>query len=196
MENEGTKMERPVEEGPAPVLSVLDIVDAIRAMLVTPASSLPEVPIQFRPLSAEEKWPLLKPADDQKAEILEALDEAAVRGPLISVELGRFAPDPEWARHLAERLRDVRAGKVRIRALGELYEEQDEVASNDALTFLLALRKEVDHVAEHEPAVRDRYPALMALADQRREAILNGRARKARERAEKAAAEGSKLPPK
>jgi hypothetical protein len=173
----------PASPSESPVLGVPDTVTRNRSLPLVDPEGVPSPPREFRESKAAVKRELRKIPESQRAEALAALAEAAGKGARLQVDLGRYAPPAPRAEALLERARVVRDGQTRALALLAYFRELEDINNHDVMAYLGALRCEALHVAEHAPQVRSEYPSLMALVDQRRESILEGRARAASSRA-------------
>ncbi|HEX2574496.1 MAG TPA: hypothetical protein VH877_33425 [Polyangia bacterium] len=163
-------------ETPA-VTGIPDTVTVNRGLPLVDPKLLPSPPDEFRLTPADDKRSMLKIPETQRAEYLASLSEAADKGPKLQVDLGRFAPPAEQAGAILQRANIVRAGKRRAQSLLSYYEELEDINNHDAMTFLSKVRGEFEHTAERLPQLKDEYPALVTLIGQRRDAILEGRAR-------------------
>jgi hypothetical protein len=159
------------------VLGTPDTVAVNRALPVIDVATVPVPPIEFRLSEGDVKRALLKVAESQRAEVLAALTEAAAKGPSLQADLGRYAPSAEQGDAILNRARVVRTGKQRALSLLAYYEELEDINNHDAMTYLGDVRSELLHTVERVPQLKDEYPALMSLIEQRRESIIEGRAR-------------------
>jgi hypothetical protein len=169
----------------SPVVPEADFDDTIahnRAVAVLDAASVPKPPAGYYPTDSDTRnRRLRKLATEHRAEAVNALREAA--GKDLKADLGKYAPDPKRAEHLADRL--SRSGKLLAAAQSLLSyaKEIDQIVLSDALLFLEAENKHLSYALEHEPPLFTSYPELRALFDARTVAILEGRARAAKEAA-------------
>jgi hypothetical protein len=159
------------------VLGTPDTVAVNRALPVIDVATVSVPPVEFRLSEGDVKRALLKVAESQRAEVLAALTEAAEKGPSLQVDLGRYAPSAAQGDAILNRARVVRTGKQRALSLLAYYEELEDINNHDAMTYLGDVRSELLHTVERVPQLKDEYPALMSLIEQRRESIIEGRAR-------------------
>lgn len=165
---------------PVPEADFDDTIAQNRALPLVDGATVPRPPLGYRATDPEVRnRRLRKVAAEHRAEALDALAEAAQRD--MRQELGKYAPDPERAKALAERLSRAGALVTVAQALLGYAREMDQIALSDALLLLEQVHREVLHAAEHEPALAENYPALRTLFEARGGAIAEGRARAARE---------------
>lgn len=164
-------------------LSMMDPVAAIRVAPIIEAKAVPETPPGFRFMPPEDKNTLKRMAGNQRAESREALVELVEKAESLAIDLGRYAPDAATVRALRERMDEIRNAKTPVQRLLNYLEECEDVVHHDAVGIIGRAKKDLLHAAEHDPGVLDRYPAVMALIEQTREAIAGGRARRAAEKA-------------
>lgn len=161
----------------SPELGTPDTVTRNRALPLVNPADLPSPPGEFRRSAAAVKRALRKIPESQRAEALAALEEAAGKGAKLQQDLGRYAPPAKKAEALLERARVLRAGQMRALSLFVYFRELEDINNHDVMSYLGALRCEALHAAGHAPEIRREYPALTTLVDQRRESIVEGRAR-------------------
>ena len=163
-----------------------DITDPLvinRRIALIPASQVPEVDKAFRRPDAATKRGMRKVVEAQRAEVGEALVEMSKKEAQLADDLGeKYAPATGRAAALLHQMEEVREGKLRSEKLSAYYNEMEDLIHHDAMTLVGDAKDEVLHAARREPHVVDSYPKLMALVEQRREAILDGRARAAASR--------------
>lgn len=191
----GPAAESKVVEAPQAVVSEADFDDSIarnRALALIAPDAVPAPTSGFRPTdSSIRKRRLRRLADATRAEGLAALNEAAQRD--LKKDLGKYAPDPQRASVLAERMVQTGALVLRAQRLYNFAKEMDEIALSDGLVFLEAENKEFVHAVEREPDLVDHYAALKKLFALRGAAISEGiaRSKKADEEADEEEAEGA-----
>jgi hypothetical protein len=159
-----------------------DTIALNRAIPILDPASVPRSPPGFRLTDSDTRnRRLRKLAAEDRAEAVNALEEAGARD--LKADLGKYAPSPTQAPPLAQRL--VQTGELVAVAQSLLAyaREVDQIALSDALVFLEAEHKQLEHAVEHEPALATRYRALGVLFAARTDAILEGRARAAKEAA-------------
>lgn len=141
------------------------------------AAQIPIIPRDYVPLDGSQKSRLLKLVEVQRAEVILALDEISLKGPKLKADLGRFAPDATQAHDHKRKLNVTNEAASKAAALVNYTSDVEASVNHDVMTYLLAVRKELLHVVEHDPQLAAEYPKVMALIEQRRDAILEGRAR-------------------
>jgi hypothetical protein len=159
-----------------------DTIAQNRALPILDPASVPRSPPGFRLTDPDKRnRRLRKLAAENRAEAVIALEEASQRD--LKADLGKYAPSPTQAQPLAERL--VQTGELVAVAQSLLAyaREVEQIALSDALIFLEAEHKQLEHAVEHEPALADRYRALGVLFAARKDAIVEGLARAAKEAA-------------
>ena len=159
------------------VLGTPDTVTRNRTLPLVDPDEVPSPPQGFRVSEAAVKRALRKIPESQRAEALAALEEAAQKGAMLQQDLGRYAPPATRAEALLERAQVLRAGQTRALALFAYFRELEDINNHDVMSYLGVLRCEALHAAEHAPQIRREYPALTTLVEQRRESIVEGRAR-------------------
>ena len=173
-----------------------DPIAHVRALGVVDVQKIPGAPPAYRALDATAKKPILKLTEHQRAEVDDALAEVAANIPQLVTDLGRFAPSEATAKALHERFNGSWAAGRRAAVLHQYCVDQEDVANHDSLTFIIKVQGDILRAAEDDPSVLDRFPKLLALKQQRAEAITVGRARAKATAAEIAAAEGDGTAPK
>ncbi|KYG05106.1 hypothetical protein BE21_42830 [Sorangium cellulosum] len=124
--------------------------------------------------------------------MVDALHEAA--GLDLVGDLGKYAPDPQRAPALVERIERVGRLSAAVQALALYAREMEQIALSDALVFLEAENKQLANALEHAPELAERYTALRTLFETRSATILEGRARAARGAAAVAQAPAAQAP--
>ncbi|MEI7892953.1 MAG: hypothetical protein WCI05_07670 [Myxococcales bacterium] len=159
------------------------------------AASIPAAPRGVTPFDAAGKQRLLKMTETQRSEVLGALDEVAVKGPKLKEDLGRYAPDPSEAQLHVQKLEAARSATLKAEALASYSRDVEASANHDAMTYLLAVKTELLHIVQnHDAQLATEYPRVTALVEQRRDAILEGRARAKAEPAEGVATPAATAP--
>ncbi|WP_437960173.1 hypothetical protein WME76_11410 [Sorangium sp. So ce119] len=165
--------------GRAPEADFDDTIAKNRALPILDPASLPRPPAGFRPTDPDTRnRRLRKVSSELRAEVLAALREAA--GLDLAADLGKYAPDPQRAPALVERLERVGRLSAAVQALALYAREMEQIALSDALVFLEAENKQLANALEHAPELAERYAALRALFETRAASIVEGRARAAR----------------
>jgi hypothetical protein len=124
---------------------------------------------------------------------MDALREAANRD--LRDELGRFAPEPQRAAALVERLSTTGEAVARAEALLAYAREIDQIALSDAFLLLELENKQYANAVEHDPSLLAHYRALVKLFEARSVAIASGIARaKSADAAAPAQAQNGKSP--
>ncbi len=151
--------------------------------LAAPAAELiPKVPDGYIPTPADEsKRRLRRLSDGLRAEALAALAELAENRARIGADLGDLAPDPAEAAQLLPRLRTVRETIVATESLLTFLHELEDIAHSDAVELLEAAHQELSHRLRKLPQLATVYPHLVALIQQRNDAVAEGIARAKRD---------------
>jgi len=159
-----------------------DTIAINRGLPLVAAALVPTPPSGFVPTDAATRARRLRRlSDEHRSEARDALVEAS-RLDLAGL-LGKRAPDSARALVLADRMTKSEMLAARAEQLTRYSDEVDEIAMNDALTFLESIRNEYEHEAGHDPSIAMHFPALRRLFDSRSAAISKGIARSAAERA-------------
>ncbi|HEX2573220.1 MAG TPA: hypothetical protein VH877_26965 [Polyangia bacterium] len=159
------------------MLDTPDTITVNRALPLVGGANVPTPPAGFRQSEGDVKRSLSKVAETQRAEVLAALGEAAAKGPKLQADLGPYAPPAAKGEALLQRAVVLRDGKQRALDLLAYYEELEDINNHDVMNYLGEVRGELLHVADRNPLLKREYSALMSLIIQRREIILEGRAR-------------------
>ena len=151
--------------------------------LAAPAAELiPKVPDGYIPTPVDEgKRRLRRLSDSLRAEALDALSELDENRDRIGTDLGDLAPDPAAAGQLLPRLRTVRETLGATEALLAFLHELEDIAHSDAVELLEAAHQELSHRLPKLPQLATVYPRLLALIQQRNDAVAEGIARAKRE---------------
>ncbi|WP_437602874.1 hypothetical protein [Sorangium sp. So ce590] len=156
-----------------------DTIAKNRALPILDPASVPRPPAGFRPTDpATRNRRLRKVPSELRAEALDALQEAA--GLDLMADLGKYAPDPQRAPALAERLERVGRLLAAVQGLALYAREMEQIALSDALVFLEAENKQLTNALDHAPELAERYTALRTLFETRAASIVAGRARAAK----------------
>jgi hypothetical protein len=143
--------------------------------LVDPAT-VPRAPAGFRSTDPVERMRRIRwLSSDLRAEAEAALSEGGKRD--LRAELGQFAPDPQRATMLADRVSRTGDMVALVEALLAYAKEVDQIAMSDALMFLEAERKQYLNAVEHNEGLATSYRALVSLFEMRSGAIAEGIAR-------------------
>jgi hypothetical protein len=168
-------------DGATQYASEADFDDTIaknRGLPVVSDGAVPATPHGYRATDPEiRRRRLRRMAGELRAEAVLALLEAAQRGPALQTELGKHAPPAARAQALVERLGQTSKLIAAVEPLLEYASELDEIALSDAVIYLEAENKELQHELEHDPALAGRYAALRKFMDARASAISVGMAR-------------------
>lgn len=165
---------------------IQDSVTINRALPLIDPATIVSVPERFHESPVDVKRAMMKLPEGQRAETKVALGDLVGKEAQLKADFGRFAPDVSQAAGILQRMDIVRAGKLKAQKLLALLDEQEDIANHDAVTLIDTVAKEVEHAAEHEPQIAERYASVMTVVDQRGAAIAGGMARA---RAEKKTAE-------
>lgn len=163
-------------ENPAPEADFDDTIAHNRSLPLLDTQALPHPPRGYRPTDPDVRRTRLRRfAGDLRSESMEALREAANRD--LRTDLGRFAPDPQRAAALADRLTTTGEAVARAEALLAYAREIDQIALSDAFLFLDLENKQYTNAVEHDPSLLAHYRALVKLFEARSVAITEGIAR-------------------
>ena len=161
---------------PAPEADFDDTIARNRSLPLLDAQAVPHPPRGYRPTDPDVRRARLRRfAGDLRSESMDALREAAGRD--LQLELGRFAPDPQRAAALVERLTITGEGVARAEALLAYEREIDQIALSDAFLLLDSENKQYANAVEHDPSLLAHYRALVKLFESRSVAIAEGMAR-------------------
>ena len=163
-------------ENPAPEADFDDTIAHNRSLPLLDAQAVPHPPRGYRPTDPDVRRARLRRfAGDLRSESMDALREAGGRD--LRAELGRFAPEPQRAAALVERLTATGEGVARAEALLAYAREIDQIALSDAFLFLDLESKQYTNAVEHEPSLLAHYRSLVRLFEARSVAIASGIAR-------------------
>lgn len=166
----------------APQASTDDRVANIRGLSPVEVSSLPGVPKQFQPLTADDQRGLRKVAASDEAEVQQALEQVASLGEEVKSDLGKNAPDPKRAAVLVERLKANRAARQKLSLLLSYVEDSNAVALNDAALLLKEVNELLEPNLKKDASLEEKYSEVLEYADLVGQKVSEGRARKRRER--------------
>jgi hypothetical protein len=145
--------------------------------LLPEAAAVPEVPKTFKPLDGVARQTLLKVYADQRAETDNAVKELWTKRAEIAEDLGSLAPDPETAKALLEQMMATRELNRKAQALAAYADEQEALANHAVMTHLYSVVADIEHMATRKPGIKEHYSEVLAVTEQRREAIVAGMAR-------------------
>jgi hypothetical protein len=161
---------------PAPEADFDDTIAHNRSLPLLDHQAIPHPPRGYRPTNPDIRRARLRRfAGDLRSESMDALREAASRD--LQAELGRFAPDPQRAAALAERLTLTGEAVARAEALLAYAREIDQIALSDAFLILDLENKQYTNAVAHDPSLLAHYRALVKLFEARSGAITEGIAR-------------------
>jgi hypothetical protein len=120
---------------------------------------------------------LLKVYADQRAETDNAMKQLWAKRAEIAADMGSLAPDPETAKGLLEQMLAARELNRKAQALATYADEQEALANHAVLTHLNSVVADIEHMATRKPGIKEHYSEVLAVAEQRREAIVAGMAR-------------------
>jgi len=158
---------------PAPEADFDDTIARNRSLPLLDAQSVPHPPRGYRPTDPEVRRVRFRRfAGDLRSESMDALREASDRD--LQGELGRFAPTPERASALVERLTTTGECVARAEALLVYAREVDQIALSDAFLLLELENKQYVNTVEHDSSLVANYRALTKLFEARSAAIAEG----------------------
>ncbi len=161
---------------PAPEADFDDTIAHNRSLPLLDTQAVPHPPRGYRPTDPDVRRARLRRfAGDLRSESMDALREAASRD--LRTELGRFAPEPQRAAALVERLTTTGEAVARAEALLAYAREIDQIALSDAFLLLELENKQYANAVEHDPSLLAHYRALVKLFEARSAAIAEGMAR-------------------
>jgi hypothetical protein len=161
---------------PAPEADFDDTIAHNRSLPLLDTEAVPHPPRGYRPTDPDVRRARLRRfAGDLRSELMDALREAASRD--LRTELGRFAPEPQRAAALVERLTTTGEAVARAEALLAYAREIDQIALSDAFLLLELENKQYANAVEHDPSLLAHYRALVKLFEARSAAIAEGMAR-------------------
>ena len=163
-------------------------VDQVRSWPVMTAHEQSDAPSGYVPIAGDEKSNFRHVPANQWAETKDALEECATKGAALKTELGQFAPAAEMAGLLRAQLVEARTANLKAQENAAYCSDKEDVAGNDAMLYLDRVQTNLENAEVHVPGIAKKYPAMMALIEQRKKAIVDGIARA---KAEKAATEAA-----
>jgi hypothetical protein len=162
--------------GQGPEADFNDTIAKNRGLKLLDPAAVPHPPTGFRPTDPVERQRRIRwLSSELRSEAMDALREGGQRD--LKAELGRFAPDPQRAMMLADRVRDSGEMVARAEALLAYAKEVDQIGMSDALIFLEAEQKQYLNAVEHDAGLAAHYRALVKLFEMRSGAIAEGIAR-------------------
>lgn len=138
---------------------------------------IPTVPEGFKLMEGTSKNALLKASMEQRAEIDQAMEQLWEKRSALATDLGTLAPDADAGKALHEKMIAAREANRKTQALAAYTEEQEALTNHAVLGYLNRASGDIEHMAERNPQIADRYPRVLAVSAQRREAIAAGIAR-------------------
>jgi hypothetical protein len=139
--------------------------------------SIPAVPEGEKPMDGSFRQGLLKIAAEQRAEVDQAMEQLWAKRAEIGADLGTLAPDAEQGKALHERMLAAREANRKVQALAAYTEQQEALANHAVIGHINAASSDIEHMAQKNPQIAARYERVLAVRDQRREAIVAGIAR-------------------
>ena len=151
--------------------------------LPSPAT-IAAVPEGFKVLEGSARQALLKVPAEQEAEVDLAMVQLWEKRETLAADLGTLAPDAAKGKALEERMHAAREANRKAQALAAYTEEQEALANHAVAGHLNLASRDIEHMAERNPQIAERYPRVLAVVAQRRDAIVVGIARSKASRAE------------
>jgi len=162
----------PAEVGPE------DTIAYNRACSPVPATSIPPVPLGYRPTDADQRRRALRVvASDLQAEAILALEELTANASTLKQDLGELGPDPAPAKVLLARTQEIGKTIAALSALLQFHREIEDIALSDAVVLLEMAYKEYQHRVDRLPQLAQRYSSLERFFRFRSAAISEGMAR-------------------
>lgn len=182
--------------GQGPEADFNDTIASNRGLPLIDLAAVPRPPLGFRATDPAERMRRIRwLASDLRAEAKEALREGAKRD--LRAELGPFAPDPQRATLLADRVGHTGEMVALAEVLLAYAKEVDQIAMSDALVFLEVEQKQYLNAVEYNGGLEASYLALVKLFEMRSGAITEGIAQaqaKAKAKAKEAPAPAKEAP--
>ena len=146
--------------------------------------SIAAVPEGFKPLDGATRQALLKVPAEQEAEVDLAMAQLWEKRMTLVKDLGTLAPDAAKGKACEERMRAAREANRKVQALAVYTEEQEALANHAVAGHLNLASHDIEHMAERNAQIAERYPKVLTVVAQRREAIVVGIARSKASKAE------------
>lgn len=140
-------------------------------------NSLPAVPEGDKLLEGAARQALLKVAAEQRAEIDQAMEQVWSDRVLIAKDLGTLAPDADKGAALNARMLAAREANRKVQALAAYTDEQEALANHAVVGYLNTAASDIEHMAQKNPRIAERYAQVLTVVVQRRDAIAAGMAR-------------------
>ncbi len=141
------------------------------------AGAVPAVPEGFKVMDGTARQALLKVPAEQRAEVDQAMEQLWSERVLIAKDLGTLAPDADKGKALEERMLAAREANRKAQALAAYTDEQEAMANHAVAGHLNAASRDIEHMAERNPQIAERYSRVLTVVAQRRDAIATGIAR-------------------
>jgi hypothetical protein len=142
------------------------------------------VPEGFKVMEGAARQALLKVPAEQEAEVDLAMVQLWEKRATLAVDLGTLAPDAAKGKALEERMHAAREANSKAQALAAYTEEQEALANHAVAGHLNLASRDIEHMAERNPQIAERYPKVLTVVAQRRDAIAVGIARSKASKAE------------
>lgn len=153
-----------------------DTIARNRGLKLLDLTAVSHPPTGFRPTDPVERMRRIRwLSSELRSEAIDALREGGKRD--LQAELGRFAPDPQRALVLADRVGHSGEMVARAEALLAYAKEVDQIGMSDALVFLETEQKQYLNAVEYDAGLAAHYRALVKLFEMRSGAIAEGIAR-------------------
>ncbi len=148
-----------------------------KSLLLPDAATVPAVPKTYKPLDGGARQTLLKVYADQRAETDKAMNQLWTHRTEMAEDLGSLAPDPETSKDLLEQMLAARELNRKAQALAAYADEQEALANHAVMAHLNSVVADIEHMATKKPGITEHYADVLAVIEQRREAIVAGMAR-------------------
>jgi hypothetical protein len=145
---------------------------------------VPAVPEGFKIMDGAARQALLKVPAEQRAEVDQAMEQLWNERVSIAKDLGTLAPDADRGKALEERMLAARDANRKAQALAAYTDEQEAMANHAVAGHLNAASRDIEHMAERNPQIAERYRKVLTVVAQRRDAIATGIARAKASKAE------------
>jgi hypothetical protein len=174
------------EQNPTPESGPNDTIAANRSVTVVAAESIPQPPKGYKETAIDVRRKILRTvAEDEEAEIKEALKALIKRGPAITDDLGKNAPNTSQLDALLARLDAVQASITATEFLLGYLNELEDIALSDAFLILEQAHRLYQANVISEPQLKTYYAAVERVFTARANAIREGISRKRNEKAAK-----------